>query len=125
MRYSTSHLSGEPKKSVWLRAIVLLVLVWVTVAGAAEIGSRLGVHFYVTRSATPAPSTEQQIRALDRASSAAADMARRDLQVWQTSFNAGSTVARIQGATAAGMLVLAAWATAGLRWLWVRRRMGI
>lgn len=105
-----------------MRAAVILVLLWGSMWLGGAAGSAIGIHIYDTRYAPEPPYTEAQLRSIARASEQAGQVARHDFKLWQETVNMGRSVARIEGAIAGSMLLLAVWGTLGAVWLWNRHR---
>lgn len=104
------------------RSLLLLAVLWGSLWAAGIGGAAAGAYVYDTRYAPPAPYTEEQLRSMERVSSPAADLARRDLDLWRETAEMGRSVARVEGALAGGMLMLAVWGALGAFWMWSRQR---
>lgn len=104
------------------RALLILGLLWGSLWLSGMAGSAVGGYIYDTRYAPQPPYTAQQLRSMERASGQAAEVARQDLRIWEDTVVVGRSVARLEGALAASMLVLALWGTLAAFWLWGRER---
>lgn len=106
----------------WGRAALVMLVLWGSLWAAAAAGAALGSFIYDDRYAAPAPYTEEQLRSMQRVAPEAADLATRDLHLWAEGVEMGRSVAKIEGALAGAMLLLAAWGTLAVVWLWGRER---
>lgn len=106
----------------WGRAAVVMLVLWGSLWVAGASGAALGSLIYDDRYAPPAPYTDEQLRSMQRVAPEAATVAERDLQLWAEGVEMGRSVARIEGALAGAMLLLAAWGTLAFVWLWGRER---
>lgn len=105
-----------------LHVIGVLAAVWGSMWLSGMAGARIGMHLYETRVAPEAPYTDEQLRSMERASPEAAAVARQDLHVWTETFSMGQSIARVEGALAGTLLMLAVWGTLAAVWLFGRER---
>lgn len=104
------------------RALLILGLLWGSLWLAGMGGSSVGAYIYDTRYAPQPPYSEDQLRSMERVSGQAVEVARHDLRIWEETVSMGRSVARVEGALAGSMLMLALWGTMGAFWLWGRER---
>jgi len=114
--------STERRRFPVVQAVVLLGVLWGSMWAAGLAGSYAGVYIYDDRYAPPAPYDAQQLQSLQRAAPEVARMAERDLELWRDNVSMGRSVASLEGALAATILLLAFWATGGVVWMWGRER---
>lgn len=105
-----------------LRALVILALLWGSLWVAGMAGSAAGGYVYDRRYAPQPPYSEEQLRSMERVSDGAAEVARHDLRIWEETVAVGRSVARVEGALAGSMIMLALWGTLAAFWLWSRER---
>lgn len=106
----------------FVRAGIVMLLLWGTLWAAGVGGAAIGTMIYNDRYAPPAPYSEEQLRSMQRVAPEAASVAERDLELWVEGVEVGRSVARVEGALAGTMLLLAIWGTLAFVWMWGRER---
>ena len=106
----------------WLKGLAILGAVWASIWLASVAGGYVGVYIYDVRYSPERPYSDEQLTSMERVQSDVAAVARRDLALWQDSDEVGRSIARLEGALAGGILLLALWGTGGVLWIWGRER---
>jgi len=106
----------------WGKAVLLLVVLWVTLWGAGVAGGMAGAYVYDDRSAPEAPYTEKQLAMVERMAPETFRLANLDMESWRASVVLGRTIARLEGKVIGSLLLMGVWGSLGVMWLWSRQR---
>lgn len=104
----------------WGRTAVIVLAIWGSLWAAGLVGSEIGARVYRLEFAPSPPFTEEQLSSMRQVSPSAAEVAERDMRLWQESVTVGESVAGVHGALIGTVLLLSVWVVGGLVWLWNR-----
>ncbi|NKB88797.1 MAG: hypothetical protein GKS06_11320 [Acidobacteria bacterium] len=111
-----------PPSFPWQRAAVLLLAAWASIWVAGVVGGRAGEYVFDDRYLPEPPYTNQELASLERVSPDTYNLAMMDMGAWETTVDMGRTLARLEGRVIGSLVLLGAWASLGMVWMWNRQR---
>jgi hypothetical protein len=106
----------------WGRAFLMLALLWASVWVSGVVGGRVGVYLYETRWMPEAPYSEREMENLERVAPTSFQIASQEMKAWESHVEVETSLARVEGGVAAGLVLIGVWGVFGVAWLWNRER---